>query len=71
VDSVQVAPFLHGLLLHSSPSMSQIPVIEFTLLSITVHWLVYCEMKVYAHTPLAQPGTHAHEKASIEILVFL
>merc|ERR550537_1256698 len=41
VESVHVAPFLHGKLLHSSTSMSQLPLsVEFfhcAMLSITVH----------------------------------
>ena len=54
LDSVQVAPFLHGLLLHSFTSMSQLPVsVELCVLSATVHSVVYSLMKLYAHAPLA------------------
>ena len=54
VDSVQVAPFLHGLLLHSSTSMSQLPpkyvaLVGLAMLSITVHSVVYCLMKSWPY----------------------
>ena len=57
VESVHVAPFWHGLLLHSLISMSQLPVMLATLRdSATVHSRRYCPMKPLAHTPLVKPG---------------
>ena len=44
-ESVHVAPFLQGLLEHSSTSMLQLlPSVFTALLSLTVHCLSYCEM---------------------------
>ena len=44
-DSVHVAPFAHGLLAHSSTSMSQLPPTdEFSELSITLHSVAYSVM---------------------------
>jgi hypothetical protein len=58
VESVHAAPFTHGELAHSSTSTSQMPS------SGTAHSTAYCAMTSYAHTPLAKPATHAHEKAA-------
>jgi len=58
VESVHTAPLSHGELAHSSTSTSQMPS------SATPHSALYCEMKSYAHTPLAKPATHTHEKAA-------
>ena len=70
LDSLHVAPFSHGLELHSITSSSQfpsiikdVPVLElFTVdeLSITVHSVAYSSMKSYSHTPLAKPAAHVH-----------
>merc|ERR1712100_642810 len=74
VESVHVAPFLHGKLLHSSTSMSQLPLsvlfFHCTMLSDTVHSAVNSLMNssllglflfcLYSHTPLAKPATHVH-----------
>merc|ERR1712023_246576 len=54
VESVHVAPFLHGLLLHSSTSMSQLPpkyvaLVGLAMLSITVHSVVYSLMKSWPY----------------------
>ena len=58
VESVHAAPFIHGELAHSSTSTSQVPSSD------TAHSMLYCETKLYTHTPLAKPDTHAHEKAA-------
>jgi len=67
VESVHVAPFLHGLLLHSSTSMSQLPPSDaLALLSVTVHSLLYCATYWYVHSPFANPFTQLHEYVLIE-----
>ena len=52
VESVHVAPFLHGKLLHSSTSMSQLPLsvlfFHCTMLSFTVHSAVNSLMKSWS-----------------------
>ena len=61
VESLQVAPFLHGLLLHSSTSMSQLPLsFALAVLSFTAHSVLYCATNRYLHTPLAKPFAHTH-----------
>ena len=58
LESEQVAPFVQGLLLHSSKSTSQLPlIIEFSILFDMLHSAVYSEMKVYSHMPFAKPST--------------
>jgi hypothetical protein len=67
VESLHVAPFLHGLLLHSSTSMSQLPLsVALALLSFTPHSELYCATNGYLHTPLAKPFAHAHWYAWID-----
>jgi hypothetical protein len=61
VESLQVPPCLHGLLLHSFTSMSQLPLsLVLILLSNTSHSVLYCDTKLYLHTPLAKPFAHSH-----------
>ena len=60
VDSMQLAPFWHGPLLHSFTSTSQFPD-ELP----TPHCSAYSSMKLYAHTPLLNPSEQAHEYASL------
>ena len=43
-ECVHLAPFLQGLLLHSSTSISQLPLYVPLLLSVTVHCVLYCVM---------------------------
>jgi hypothetical protein len=60
-DSEHVALLTHGLLKHSSTSISQLPLyVADCELSCTLHCAVYSEMKSYSHTPLAKPATHVH-----------
>jgi hypothetical protein len=62
-DEKHAAPFLHGLLTHSSTSTSHTPP------SWTRHWAAYWLMNPYVHTPLAHPSLHAHENASKAIFL--
>ena len=68
-DSEHVAPFTHGLLEHSSTSISQLPLYVPSSLSCTLHCAVYSEMKSYSHTPLAKPATHVHWYACSDTVV--
>ena len=69
-ESVQVALFSHGLLAHSSTSISQFPppADNDAPLSITLHSAAYSEMESYSHTPLAKPATHVHRYVQAEML---
>ena len=65
VESAQCAPLKHGALLHSSTSISQLPpkyvaLVGLSMLSITMHSVVYSRIKPYSPTPLAKPATHVH-----------
>ena len=62
VDSTHDAEFWHGVLAHSSTSMSQLPLqSSLVKLSATVHYVVYSVIKSgYPHMPFANPAAHAH-----------
>eukprot|EP01047_Picozoa_sp_COSAG01_P056572 COSAG01_NODE_6433_length_3669_cov_61.729412_1_plen_92_part_10 len=60
-DCEHRAEFLHGLLIHSSTSTSQLPdADELATLSDTAHRFAYSGLKTYSHTPFAKPATHVH-----------
>ena len=62
IESAHVALFWHGLLEHSSTSISQLPApsVQASLLSVTEQLAAYSEMKSYSHLPLVKPATHVH-----------
>ena len=61
-ESSHLAPFLHGLLWHSSTSRAQLPlsVLPALVLSVTEHCALYCAMKLYTHVPSAKPAAQVH-----------